>query len=327
MYYSTGAASSSNSAGFTVPPQTPYPANWNSFYIPGLRPVTNSQYSRRDYRESSDYSPNPQASTVPSYTTEQNFASNFPARRSSPYPADASQSHHSSSQPVQYASAIDDRNDIDLPPLAEVRARRESSSTSSRPSKRRSHQHSDRHPRQHSLDDVPGVYDQGETGSAALPNAYPGKESLRSSIDTSQSISISAQKDNLPPGGNPGEQLSEKMSKLALTTLQRMADLKNLSVQEKTLRMSLGLVDPNIAAYLSSECVITYNITWVFLGFLKSRFTSEQPVEEILTFSGNSFEAQATDCRTYLSNKWPLVSSALLKGLNKLRSVSGRHAH
>jgi hypothetical protein len=146
MYYPAGTASSSNPAGFTVPTQTPYtirdPAI--SSYGPGSGPVADGQYSRRDYRESSAYSSSPQASTIPVYTAEQNSATNFPARRSSLYPPDAGQSYYSSSQPVQYASAIDDRDDIDLPPRAEILARRESSSASSRPSERRRHRDRDK---------------------------------------------------------------------------------------------------------------------------------------------------------------------------------------
>jgi hypothetical protein len=67
---------------------------------------------------------------------------------------------------------------------------------------------------------------------------------------------------------------------------------------------------------------VTCGIEWEVPAFLQANFTSDQPLGEILTFTGGCINAQATTCAKYLATTWPKSCALIENAVQQLRPFS-----
>jgi hypothetical protein len=60
---------------------------------------------------------------------------------------------------------------------------------------------------------------------------------------------------------------------------------------------------------------IAYEIEWELPQFLERNFDEEQVIDNVLTLTGDSFNAQALSCKEYLAFRWSGIGSLILEGL------------
>jgi len=58
---------------------------------------------------------------------------------------------------------------------------------------------------------------------------------------------------------------------------------------------------------------VCYEIEWEIPNFLHTCFAESQAIDNILTLTGTSTDAQAASCKEYLDQTWPSISSILLE--------------
>jgi len=59
---------------------------------------------------------------------------------------------------------------------------------------------------------------------------------------------------------------------------------------------------------------IEYKVDWELPNFLKTCFVECQAIGDVLTLTGNSVDAQASSCKSFLDQTWPTISSIMLQG-------------
>jgi hypothetical protein len=69
---------------------------------------------------------------------------------------------------------------------------------------------------------------------------------------------------------------------------------------------------------------LVYHLLWELPNFVKSCFQNRQKIGDILTLTGDRFNAQASSCRDYIISSWPVVGEVLLKGLEAMMEANNR---
>ncbi|KAL2064681.1 hypothetical protein VTL71DRAFT_3819 [Oculimacula yallundae] len=130
--------------------------------------------------------------------------------------------------------------------------------------------------------------------------------------------------DGLDPLQNPNistKDISEPLSlECTLTSSAAFRLLKeNLSLflNPDPVKRALFTTWPVIHSR-SLPLTIQYHVSWFLTSFLRSHFSCEESLKNVLTITGQAPEYEARSCGDYLTDTWPEVGSLLLDALQTL---------
>ena len=106
--------------------------------------------------------------------------------------------------------------------------------------------------------------------------------------------------------------------------LQLLAENLSLFIHPDPVRKALFKIWPVLHP---RDCAleIENNVEWEVPRFLAACFSDEQELGNVLTVTGETFNAQAQSCGDYLAQTWPEIGPVLLDGLHEMFShgISG----
>lgn len=100
-------------------------------------------------------------------------------------------------------------------------------------------------------------------------------------------------------------------------SFQMLIENFRLFVRPDLIQRSLFQIWP-VTSPRSLPLEIKYQVEWEVQKFIQGYFPEGQKLGEVLTLTGEPFDAQALSCRDYITATWPGVGSLLLEGLEML---------
>lgn len=100
---------------------------------------------------------------------------------------------------------------------------------------------------------------------------------------------------------------------LSSCAIQLLRENMRLFVSPDAISRSLFQLWP-VSYCRTQPLTIEYKVDWELPNFLKTCFVEGQAIGDVLTLTGNSVDAQASSCKSFLDQTWPTISSIMLQG-------------
>jgi hypothetical protein len=150
-----------------------------------------------------------------------------------------------------------------------------------------------------------------------------GSKAHLSDADDDQLDDRNQESDNDLSGGE--EQQIPDLEGIMITTnsFQHLRDSVSLLVYPNERRKALLEAWP-LSKPRTEPVELVYHLFWELPNFVKSCFQNKQKIGDILTLTGEQFNAQASSCREYIVSSWPVIGEVLLKGLEAMMEANNR---